>query len=84
MCDHTDISKLKINNLQISDWNTRYTCINCNEVIISNDVEFNRKYKRLYNPCKTHSFEYTEMSNLKDLNGNINCLWCGILFHDKK
>ena len=42
--------------------------------------EFNKKYKRLYNPCKSHSFEIQEMSNFKNSDGNIHCLWCGILF----
>lgn len=83
MCDHNDVSQLKINNLQISDGNTRYTCINCNEVIKSNDVEFNKKYKRLYNPCNTHTFQYEEMSNIKDSNGNVHCLWCGMLFNEQ-
>lgn len=81
MCDH-NTSSLKINNIQISDGNTRYTCVKCNNIIISNDVEFNRKYKRLHG-CKTHSFEYNELSSIKDINGNIACLWCGILFDEK-
>lgn len=84
MCDHTEVSQIKKNNIQISDGNTRYTCINCNKTIISNDIEFNRKYKRLHNPCQTHSFQYEELSNFKNSDGNIHCLWCGILFDDKK
>jgi len=78
MCDHNDISKLKINDIQISDGNTRYTCINCDEIIITNDGEFNKRYKRLHNPCKTHSFDIQEMSNFKNKDGKVHCLWCGI------
>jgi len=79
MCDHNDMSQLKINKLQISDGNIRYTCIHCNQTISSNDNEFNRKYKLLYDSCKTHSFEHDELINIKDSNGNIHCLWCGLI-----
>jgi hypothetical protein len=74
MCDHTDVSQVKINDLQISDGNTRYTCKHCDEVIATDDVMFNREYRRYHRVCKHDTYIPTYLNE----NGIRCCNWCGV------
>ena len=82
MCDHNDINNLEYAHLQASDFNTRYKCKNCNEMIIKHinkDIEFNRKFRRHHNLCVKHEdFQNHELPTFVNDKGKKCCNWCGI------
>ena len=84
MCDHDDVAQLEINQLQMQDGNTRYKCKTCEHVVIKDDIEFNRSYKRYYGLCKDHYDGNEYVPTYKDNAGNICCCWCGIPICEKK
>ena len=84
MCDHEDVAQLDINQLQMSDGKTRYTCRTCEHVVVKDDIEFNREYKRHYGLCRDHYDSNAYVPTYKDNAGNICCCWCGIPICEKR
>lgn len=74
MCDHMNVNNLNINNIQISDGFTRYTCTSCGNIVKTDDLEFNRLYQNHYKLCKHKQYDFVPTYKKEGINC---CMWCG-------
>lgn len=77
MCDHGDVTQIKLQSLQISDGFKRYSCRSCNDTIKTNDVNFNRLYTRHYDLCMHKNMSTEHVVTYKNSDGKNSCTWCG-------